>query len=356
MINKSLKDWLVFALVLIFAYGDSFNLCKQINDNVMKKILCTITFAFLFLYSFPQVTAFYGKLRFEPYDSFNLSENDTLIHYWQDMKAAGIWEVKIPDGNFFNESQKYSDLGDINFIGGEYAILTNKSILIKEIDTTTLYIKFKDDKQLHNDSIASGGTISFFYKLDADSTERLNYYMSIDNGKTWKKVFDSIDQSISFCRVKGQMLSTAPSTGREVGWIEMRIANFSYAEKVFYETPTIGSIIYKFEFIANKNSPTEGVMFDEFRLFYRAVDVPGNTNSRLYIVKTNNYKQGIYMDKELNKYSLTVYNLQGQIIGKIQKLDTGLIDLTSLSDYNGILFLSFTDKSTGNIITKKIIN
>jgi hypothetical protein len=319
----------------------------------MKNVVFTIILAFVFFNSISQITAFQGKLGFE---TNNPNKPDTLIHFWEGKGSPGIWEVKKPDGIFFYESQKYLGLGGTTYIGGENAILTNKNLMTKSIDTTVLYLKFKDDSQLHNDNYSPSGTFSFFYKLDADSTERLNFYMSIDNGKTWETIFDTIDNMTVSCGDVNQFYNSAPSTGEEIGWIYVFFSPRIYAEKVFNKTPIMGSIVYKFEFIANKNSPTEGVMFDEFRLSYWAVDVPENKNSILTIVKTNNNIQGIYLDKELNSYFLTIYNLQGQIIEKKQRLNTGLIDLTSLSDYNGMLTLSFTDKNTGEIITKKIIN
>jgi hypothetical protein len=319
----------------------------------MKNVVFTIILAFVFFNSISQITAFQGKLGFETFDPYR---PDTLINFWEGKDYSNIWEVKKPDGTFFYESQQYLGLGGTTYIGGENAILTNKELMIKSIDTTVLYIKFRDDSQLHNDNYSSSGTFSFFYKLDADSTERLNFYMSIDNGKTWETIFDTIDNMTVSCWDVNQFYNSAPSTGEEIGWIYVFFSPRIYAEKVFNETPTMGSIVYKFEFIANKNSPTEGVMFDEFRLFYHAVDVPEKMNTRLNIVKTKNSIQGIYLDKELNSYSLTIYNLQGQIIEKFQRLNTGLIDLSSIADYNGLIILSFTDKNTGEIITKKVIN
>jgi hypothetical protein len=51
-------------------------------------------------------------------------------------------------------------------------------------------------------------------------------------------------------------------------WIRINI--FEYLGSLFNQNVNLTNVVLKFEFIANKNSQTEGMMLDEFRLSYQA--------------------------------------------------------------------------------------
>jgi hypothetical protein len=314
----------------------------------MKKIVI------IFSSSFSQFVHFKGKLSFEnnfPFDP------DTLIYFWESKDSPGIWEVKQPDGIFFDESRQ-NNWHQTQTFGGTYALVTNKNLMHEPIDTSVLYIKFKDDSYLHNDSfIDVGAVFSFFYKIDADTSESLSMKMSIDKGKTWKTVFDYADyRNCSVWGAWGVKDSSAPLTGEKIGWVWIRINIFEYLGSLFNQNVNLTNVVLKFEFIANKNSQTEGMMLDEFRLSYQAFSSLAEENDEnLVKLQFNQQLHKIVLSKSPRHYFLVIYNTHGQILERRDNLNSEVINMSSLNKYNGLFILSFTDKKTGNTIHKKVI-
>jgi hypothetical protein len=322
----------------------------------MKKLLLLALVLFQIINLFAQDTEDFsvqGNLSFE-----TRFIDDTMIHYWVDKRHSDFWEVKKPDGVFFDKSKIFLGFDNMISLGIENAIITNKSLMTSDIDTTIIYVKFKKDEKLHWDSLLS--TRFFFYlKLDADTNESLNFYFSIDKGKSWKKAFDTAISNSFWCRdSKSSFYHKLPHSGFKEGWYEVNLTLFKYLEELFSQEADIENVRLKIEFIADKNSPTEGVMLDEFHCSYKfhsTISIKENLREKVIIESVFN-RQLIYLPYPASNYKLTIFNAKGQIVYQTNFLSSNYVSLKETLNKKGLYLLRFTDNSTGEIITKKVIN
>ncbi len=189
---------------------------------------------------------------------------DTIIY------THNMWQIGRPQKNVFDSARTYPN-----------ALVTDTLNTYLINDTSVFVLR----QWWNGDSIGlnNGPQISFYYKLQSDSGDKIIMEYSVDTGKTWNNVFTSPYFSTN------NVLKPGVNTN---GWV-----SFYGTLETSYRTD---SMYYRFTFVSDSiDSHEEGWMIDNIELNYWFESyVPGMHNNNRLSIYPNPCTNELYINSK----------------------------------------------------------
>lgn len=279
-----------------------------------------------------------GKLGFD-----NTSGPDFGINIYMDTATSNFWRIGKPNGIIFNEAYQ-----------SENAIFTDKTIITKDSVSSSFSISFKTSKE---NSYLGKCYFKFNSKIDANSLEYGNIFISYDNGISWQNIFDTVFK-FWYCYNDSDLTkyNNPPLKGSYSNWINCEFD--LYLTMVFKSiNPLPDSILIRFNFMASKNKSTEGWMFDNFgTIVSYEVGIEENEKKIILFNTYNNNKIPVEINGNPSDYKISFYDMMGRNISNDFIPESINIELPSYLKHNGIYLIKIYNTVTEETFIKKIIN
>jgi len=308
---------------------------------MMKKLI--VTFFILTNSSFLFAQIDYAYLGF----GSNGYKNDQYITYFTDSFPGNVWVVKIPDGIVFNEA----------FLS-EYALLTDKNLMIADSSWSAFYLIHKVDTYAFTDPrpILIAWTFLFEYMADLSANDSVSFTMSFDNGITFYNPFEHDFGPFwgSNYYPSGPLVMEFPVANNDHKWIQVHFDLEQYLQYLgIYTMPQM--IIFKIAFKSDKKSNTEGIMFDDFLLYYDYLGIEKSNSKNSLTILINGKVDAVKLNDVPENYFYQIYDLKGREVKNNTKINSKILNISNVTKTKGIYILSLIHKNGKEKIIKKYI-
>lgn len=235
------------------------------------------------------------------------------------------WQVGHPDKTVFTAAHS-----------GPNVIVTDTVNAISPNDTSIFYLKHHRN-QLQPFHVFE---ISFWYKMDGDSTDYGKIEVSPDTGHTWVDVMsEDTTYDMAWPTSKPSLNGSAP------GWTNFRLSmvNWASAWGSFPVAMTADTILIRFTYITDSNSiAREGWMIDDIHVddWYEGIDDQERENIRIYPSPASSFLT-ISTDVPLYKMHMQVYDMTGRLVMETKDNTQKTMDVSQLK--NGLYLLRIND-------------
>lgn len=293
----------------------------------MKKLLLSASFVLLF-------TASYGQTIWGI--DFDCQTNLDRIYLDSVSNPTCIWQIGEPAKTVFNTTHSVP-----------HVLVTDKLNPVPANDTSVFYLKHATSHLTFHHL-----TLSFWYQMDGDSTDRGIIEVSPDSAhNVWINLLTE-DNAYNF-----NWMTTKPTlTGSTVGWqqFDLTLMN-SYSTMGIY--PLADTVLFRFSYITDSSSTQyDGWMIDDFLIEDDVIEGINKIRSdNLISVYPNPAMDHVIIqrNKSCDKQTIQILNYTGQMLYDNQNFSGEIIDTRQLD--NGVYFLKYSDTKYFSI-TKFIVN